>query len=143
VGTAAMTVRAVIDTNVVLSALLFEKGHVAWLRAAWAQSRCRPLVSTATVAEILRALAYPKFKLPAEDREELLGDYLPFAERVEAPRATHLPRCKDPDDQKFLDLAHAGNASILITGDKALLALSGKCPFEIASPARARTVIEK
>lgn len=137
-----MTVRVVVDTNVVLSALLFEKGHVAWLRAAWAQSRCHPLVSAETVEELLRAFGYPKFRLTAEDQEELLGDYLPFAERVKMTKLFDLPRCKDPDDQKFLDLAHAGNASILITGDKALLALSGKCPFDIVSPARARTVIE-
>jgi len=41
-----MTVRVVIDTNVVLSALLFEKGRVAWMRDAWARSLCRPLVCT-------------------------------------------------------------------------------------------------
>lgn len=136
-----MTVRVVIDTNVVLSALLFEHGHVSWLRGAWSRLRCRPLVSTETVEELLRALAYPKFKLSAQDREELLGDYLPFAERVEAGRGSALPKCKDPDDQKFLDLAHAGRAAVLITGDKALLALAGTCPFDILNPAQAAKVI--
>jgi putative PIN family toxin of toxin-antitoxin system len=136
-----MTVRVVIDTNVVLSALLFESGHVAWLRDAWSRMLCVPLVSTATVEELLRALTYPKFKLSADDREELLGDYLPFAERVELSEAMGLPRCKDPDDQKFLDLALAGRASILITGDNALLALAGSCPFEILSPGQAAAAI--
>lgn len=136
-----MTVRVVIDTNVVLSALLFEKGHVAWLRDAWSRMLCIPIVSTATVRELLRALTYPKFKLSADDREELLGDYLPFAERVEVSETPHHPRCKDPDDQKFLDLAHAGRASILITGDKALLALAAECRFDILSPAQASEAI--
>ena len=136
-----MTVRIVLDTNVVLSALLFEHGHVSWLRGAWVRHRCRPLVSTATVEELLRALAYPKFKLSPEEREELLGDYLPFTERVEVGEGIDQPKCKDPDDQKFLELAHAGKAAILITGDKALLALAGTCPFDILSPAQASKVI--
>ena len=136
-----MTVRVVLDSNVVVSALLFEQGQVAWLRAAWAEGRCRPLVSVATVEELVRVLAYPKFRLPAEDREELLGDYLPFVETVVAPEQPDLPRCADPDDQKFLALAYAGGASVLITGDQALLALVGKCPFEIIRPARARALI--
>lgn len=136
-----MTVRVVIDTNVILSALLFENGRVAWMRDAWARLLCRPLVCTETAEELLRALAYPKFKLSVDDREELLGDYLPYAERVEVTRRLGEPRCDDPDDQKFLDLAYAGRASMLITGDKALLALAGKCPFDIVSPAQASTLI--
>ena len=136
-----MTVRIVVDTNVVLSALLFEHGHVSWLRGAWGRHRCQPLVSTETVEELLRALAYPKFKLSAQDREELLGDYLPFTVRVEVGEGIGQPKCKDPDDQKFLDLAYAGKAAILITGDKALLALAGTCPFDILPPAQASKVI--
>lgn len=135
-----MTVRVVLDSNVVVSALLFERGQVAWLRAAWAEGRCRPLVSVATVEELVRVLAYPKFRLTAEDRDELLGDYLPFAETVVVPEVPDLPRCADPDDQKFLALAYAGRASVLIAGDQALLALVGKCPFEIIRPARARAL---
>ncbi len=136
-----MTVRVVLDSNVVVSALLFERGQVAWLRAAWAEERCRPLVSVATVEELVRVLAYPKFRLTAVDREELLGDYLPFTETVVVPEVPDLPRCADPDDQKFLALAYAGRASVLITGDQALLALVGRCPFEIIRPARARALI--
>jgi putative PIN family toxin of toxin-antitoxin system len=112
------------------------------MRAAWAGALCRPLVSRATVEELVNALAYPKFKLSEEDRNEILGDYLPYTEQVEAPAAPGLPRCTDADDQKFLDLAAAGDASILVTGDKALLALSGRCPFDILTPAQARPRIE-
>ncbi len=136
-----MTVRVVLDSNVVISALLFEEGRVAWLRAAWSETRCTPLASVATAEELLRALAYPKFRLSAEERKELLGDYLPFVETVIVPEQPELPRCAHPDDQKFLALAYAGRASLLITGDRALLALSGKCPFDIIRPARARALI--
>ena len=136
-----MTVRVVQDSNVVVSALMFEEDHVAWLRAAWSKARVNPLVSAATAAELLRVLAYPKFRLSTEEREELLGDYLPFAETVIVPELPDLPRCVDSDDQKFLELAFAGRASLLITGDRALLALSGKIPFDIVRPAQARALI--
>ena len=136
-----MTVRVVLDSNVVVSALLFEEGHVAWLRAAWSEARCTPLVSADTAEELLRVLAYPKFRLSAEERNELLGDYLPFAETVIVSEVADLPHCADPDDQKFLTLAYAGRAPMLITGDRALLSLAKECPFDIVPPARARALV--
>lgn len=136
-----MTVRVVLDSNVVVSALLFEEGSLSWLRAAWVAERCRPLVSADTVKELLRVLCYSKFQLTAEDREELLGDYLPFTETASVPASTNVPRCSDPDDQKFLALAFAGKAELLVTGDRALLELDNRCPFDIIFPARARALI--
>ena len=72
--------RAVLDTNVVISALLFAGGGTARLRHAWQAGRLLPLLSTATAQELMRVLAYPKFKLTAADQQELLADYLPWAE---------------------------------------------------------------
>ena len=68
--------RVVIDTNVVLSALVFGKGTTARLRAAWQGGHCLPLVSTATAQELVRVLAYPKFRLDPQEQQELLADYL-------------------------------------------------------------------
>jgi predicted nucleic acid-binding protein len=49
-----------------------------------------------------------------------------------------LPRCRDRDDQKFLELAFAAKASVLLTRDKALLRLAGRtrrrCGFDIVAP---------
>jgi hypothetical protein len=77
-----MTVRVVLDTNVVLSALLFPSGRLAWLREAWQVGRVVPVVCRETTAELLSALAYPKFRLSVEEREELLADFLPYVEVV-------------------------------------------------------------
>lgn len=44
------------------------------------------------------------------------------------------PPCRDPHDQKFLILAEAGNAEVLVTGDQGLLELSGQTSFEIEAP---------
>ena len=79
----------------------------------------RPLVSHATAAELLRVLSYPKFHLADEEIEAVLGDFLPFAEPVEVKEATAaLPRLPDPDDRIFLQLAEAGTAEFLVTGDQ-------------------------
>ena len=69
--------RVVLDTNVVLSALLFRGGPTAQVRAAWMSARFVPLASAATAQELMRVLAYPKFKLTADEQHDLLADYLP------------------------------------------------------------------
>lgn len=118
--------RVVLDTNVVLSALVFAAGTTARLRQAWQAGLCVPLASTATAKELVRVLAYPKFKLGAAEQEELLGDYLPFAEVVPVPEPPpRVPDCRDPHDLPFLHLAAAGKADALVTGDADLLALAG------------------
>ncbi len=128
-----MTPRAVFDTNVVVSGLLFSAGRLAWLRDHWKQGECVPLISRATAAELVGVLAYPKFKLAAEDRLELLGDYLPLCETVEAVHPCP-QTCREPRDQAFLDLAFSGNADILVTGDSDLLALDDSTRFSIETP---------
>jgi uncharacterized protein len=56
------TIRAVIDTNIILSALVFSSGKVGIFRQLWQESHSQPLVSKPTVTELIRVLAYPKFK---------------------------------------------------------------------------------
>jgi len=129
--------RVVLDTNVVLSALLFGAGRLSGLRAHWQNGRLMPLASKATAQELMRVLAYPKFRLTAAERHELLADYLPYAEAVNAPEASaDLPQCRDPKDQMFLLLAQAGHADALVTGDDDLLQLAGAAtlPFSICTP---------
>jgi putative PIN family toxin of toxin-antitoxin system len=124
--------RVVIDTNLVLSALVFPGHTTALLRQAWRDTSMTPLVSRATVAELIRTLAYPKFRLDATQRRELLGDYLPFCQTVRIPSPPpSVPECRDPFDRPFLELAAAGRAAFIVTGDRDLLALDGQfvCPI--------------
>ena len=128
--------RVVLDTNVVVSALLFERGRLSWLRPAWMAGDFRPLVSHATAAELLRVLSYPKFHLADQEIEALLGDFLPFAEPVDVKEATAAsPRLSDLDDRIFLELAGAGTAEFLVTGDQDLLAVPPPGDYRIMSPA--------
>jgi len=135
-GSPIVTLRVVFDTNTVISALLFSKGRLAWLRTVWWQGTIIPLISKATTEEIIRVLAYPKFHLDATDQEELLGDFLPFAEVIDAVLPTdEVPVCRDKHDQIFLELAIAGEADALVTGDEDLLVLAEQSPIPIMTPA--------
>ena len=135
--------RVVLDTSVVVSALVFETGRLAWLRGAWRRGAIRPLVSRDTVTELLRVLAYPKFQLAAGEQEVLLADYLPFCTAVtlgSVPR--NMPRCRDPHDLPFLALAAAGKAKYLVTGDEDLLVLRDRFRVAILTPAELERALE-
>jgi len=124
--------RVVIDTNLVLSALVFAQGRLTPLRHAWQGNHCQPLVSSVTAAELIRVLAYPKFKLTAADQQELLADYLPYCTTVRIPdQPPATPACRDPFDLPFLQLAIAGKAEYLVSGDRDLLCLADQfaCPI--------------
>ncbi|MBM3599435.1 MAG: putative toxin-antitoxin system toxin component, PIN family [Alphaproteobacteria bacterium] len=117
----------VLDTNVVLSALVFPHGRLTVLRRAWQDSRCCPLVSAAAAEELIRALSSPKFKLTPDERQELLADYLPFCNAIQVPAdAPRILACRDPFDLPFLQLAVVGRADYLVSGDKDLLSLASE-----------------
>lgn len=127
-----MTYRVVLDTNVVLSALLFSAGRLAWIRHAWQRRQLLPLTCKETVSELLRVLAYPKFKLTAAEQEELLAAFLTYADIVELPTPwPALPACRDAKDQVFLVLAHVGRADALVTGGADILTLREAFPRSI------------
>jgi putative PIN family toxin of toxin-antitoxin system len=125
--------RVVFDTNVVLSAIAFRAGRLAWLRQHWREGAVVPLVSPATARELTRVLAYSKFRLSQQYRAEALALYLPFCES-HAPADKCPVLCRDAKDQPPLDLARSGRADILVTGDDDLLVLAGQTPFLIETP---------
>ena len=127
--------RVVLDTNVVLSALLFAHGRLARLRGAWQQEAFHPLASQITIEELVRALAYPKFELSTDDQRELLADYLPYCIAVKMPsRPPRTPACRDPSDVAFLELAIVAKADWLVNGDRDLLAIQGRMRTPIITP---------
>lgn len=122
-----MSRRVVLGTNCIVSALLFSKKKMAWLRHSWQSGAITPLVSKDTVSELLRVLAYPKFKLDPEEQNTLLADFLPYAATVTNLKlARKLPVLRDTDDQMFLTLAVAGKALALVTGDDDLLVIKDR-----------------
>jgi putative PIN family toxin of toxin-antitoxin system len=125
--------RVVFDTNTVISSLVFMTGRLAWLRGHWRERRSITLASRATLAELKSVLGYSKFKLSVERQFELLGDYVGYCETVDVIETCPV-RCRDANDQPFLDLAQSGRADVLVTGDEDLLALAGQTAFVIETP---------
>lgn len=125
--------RVVFDTNVVVSALLFPNGRLAWLRSHWQEGCVVPLISPATTRELTRVLGYSKFRLSEQYRMEALALYLPYCESLDPTDKCPIV-CRDAKDQPLLDLAQSGKADVLVSGDGDLLALAGQTAFVIESP---------
>ena len=122
-------VRIVLDTNCLVSALVFPHGKAGRLRLAWQRGEIVPLVCRETISELIRVLGYPKFRLAKHDIETLLSDLLPWAETVDADfNLVAVVSLQDKDDEIFIRLAHVAAATFLVSGDKHLLDLRGTFP---------------
>ncbi len=127
-------IRAVLDTNVILSALLFG-GRTGSLVSAWQTGRFQLLLSRAILEEVLRVLAYPKFQLTEGEVRGLLEEELvPFAETVIVRRHPVI-RLRDPDDLAVETCGLTGRARYLVTGDGDLLSLRRILQVEVIRPA--------
>jgi uncharacterized protein len=138
-GSEQKVLMVVFDTSTVVSALLFRQGRLTWVRGLWIAGRITPLCSQATLAELTRVLAYPKFDLGEAEIRDLLDDYLVFVEAVDVASGSgheRLAQCRDPDDQIFLELALVGHADVVVTGDSDLLSLARQVPFAVETPAK-------
>lgn len=114
--------RAVLDTNVLISALLFT-GVASELVPLWQKGEITVLLSREILDEYLRVLAYPKFQLSEEEIKALIEEeLLPFVQVIKPGTRIRAVR-RDPSDDKFLECAVAGKADVIISGDKELLAL--------------------
>ena len=121
-GQKVTPIRVVVDTNVIISGLLFG-GEPGRIRDLWIAGRLVPLLSSETFTEFNRVLSYPKFRLsPAEIKMLIEEELLPYAEVVDVTEDA-TGACRDPKDDKFLALAASGKAAYIITGDLDLLVL--------------------
>ena len=115
----------VIDTNIVLDLWLFEDPATIPLRAALQSGAISHLATDSMRGELARVLTYPhlmkrmaKSNIQASDVLNRFDKYLLAAEPADKAACT----CKDPDDQKFIDLAVA-HAVPLLSKDKAILCM--------------------
>ena len=136
--------RIVIDTNVCLDLFMFCDPRWQALMDGLRSGEIDAVTSASCRMEFMLVLAYEKMQLSAESQAAALQEFDQLIRLVDLPtepsasNAIKLPICKDRDDQKFLELAHASQADILITKDKALLKLARKTIrsqlFRIFSP---------
>ena len=126
--------RAVFDTNALISALLFEGSRPARALLA-ALDRGVLLVSVETVSELSKVAGRSKFDryVTTEERARFVAALVGRAELVEV--GAHVAACRDPKDDKFLSLALAGSASVIVSGDEDLLVLHPFQGVPILTPA--------
>ena len=125
-------IRAVLDTNVLVSALLFS-GPPSQLVPAWQGGRLCPVVSAEILEGYVRVLAYSKFKLTGSEILSLIEeDVLPFVDTFRA-KPISVPTLKDPDDMKFLACAVSARVHWLVSGDDDLLSIGKVESVEIVS----------
>ncbi len=140
--------RVVLDTNVLVSLYVFADSRFAQLRARIESGEWQALTNDACFNEFRRVLAYPMFALAEAGQRRALDAYDKSVTRLAGCESRQtaiasLPRCRDPDDQKFLELARDGAADWLVTDDKALLRLARRerlrGMFRILTPEMALT----
>jgi putative PIN family toxin of toxin-antitoxin system len=127
-------VKVVVDTNVVISALLFG-GEPGKLITCWQHGKIKPAASKQIIEEYLRVLAYPKFKLSEKEINFLLyQEILPYFDVVDVQSGPRIIE-KDSADDKFIRCALAARTQYIISGDQHLLAIKKYQKIIILSPA--------
>ena len=134
------SINVVIDTNVLISALLFD-GIPGELIPLWQESNVVPLISKEIMFEYIRVLAYPKFNLSEKEIQYLMYEQvLPFFQVVEVVSGPLIIQ-EDPSDDKFIHCAIAGHADAIVTGDSHLLSLKRYHNIRIMTPSELLTAI--
>lgn len=125
--------RVVVDTNVLVSGLLFGETPGA-IVTCWHTGNVQPLCSKAIIEEYLRVLAYPKFRLTESEIDLILThEILPFFEVLNVPSGKPIV-AMDPADDKFIWCAIEGGAKLIVSGDDHLLKLTDS-PVPVLSAA--------
>jgi len=127
--------RIVVDTNCLISRLLLPES-VPGRAVRHAVDTGILLVSDATMRELADVLARPKFDpyISLKDRRHFLLLLSRVSEFVSVSYAVH--DCRDPEDNKFLEVAFGGRADLILTGDLDLLRLHPWRGIPILSPAK-------
>ena len=126
--------RLVFDTNVIVSADLFEDS-VPERALSLALDLGMLLLSEALIEELRAVLSRPRFDRYATrpEREEFLRDLIREAATIAITQ--QIQACRDPNDDKILELAVNGDADYIVTGDDDLLAMNPFRGIEIIRPA--------
>jgi uncharacterized protein len=123
----------VVDTSVLISALL-KPNSIPAQALECARTHFKLAVSTETLTELTKVLSrdYLTRYRTVDERETFLVLYSELAEIIAITE--HVTDCRDPKDNKFLDLALAANAQILVSSDSDLLVLHPYRNIAIVTP---------
>lgn len=137
--------RAVLDTNVIVSALI-SRGPPHQLVAAWRDEAFIALISAQLLAEYARVIRRPQIRqahrLDDEELTRFIGRFLRYAEFVQPVNAISVI-LSDPDDNRVLECAIAGNATHIVSGDPHLLDLGSHAGIHIVNPRDFLTLLDQ
>lgn len=134
-----MTIKAVLDTNVLISGI-FWTGNPFRILKAWQNRQFTLAISPPILEEYRRVLAEMTRKRPVSVLAGILELIELHSEMVQ-PAPFAAPVCSDPDDDKFLEAALAARADYVVSGDAALLRVKSYQGVEIVKPARFLTIL--
>jgi putative PIN family toxin of toxin-antitoxin system len=110
-------IHAVVDTNVLVSALISTSGNEALLVAGIKQGLVKPYFSAEIFQEYTEVLGRPKFRFPRHEIEALIALLRSQGEEISDPPPL-FSGCPDPGDDKFLACARASQVDYIVTGNK-------------------------
>ena len=125
-------IRTILDTNVLISGIFFS-GLPGQILQAWHSQRFQLLASVEILEEYLNVAERLANRYSDIEYEGVLGL---IVQNTKLVQSTDLPEpvCEDPDDDKFLACALAGNAKIIVSGDSDLLKVSGYADIQVLKP---------
>jgi len=127
-----VTIKAILDTNVIISGI-FWKGPPFEVLKAWQGRRFRLVITLPILNEYRRVLNEMTRKHPLAVLSSILEVIELYSEIVE-PVSLAGVVCSDPDDDKFLEAALAADADYIVSGDAALLSLKNYHRVQIVRP---------
>ncbi|MEA2080691.1 MAG: putative toxin-antitoxin system toxin component, PIN family [Pseudomonadota bacterium] len=124
--------KVVLDTNVLISGIYFA-GLPEKILEAWGTRRFQLLVSTEILQEYLNVAERLAARYAGVEYESVLGLIIQNAELAQTSDLPE-PVSTDPDDDKFIACALAGNSTTIVSGDSDLLNVSGYCRIKVLTP---------
>jgi putative PIN family toxin of toxin-antitoxin system len=130
-------IRAVLDTNVIVSGILSEKGAPGKILKAWFEDRFHLVTSTAILEELERVLHYPKIRRRHNWPDMRVSEFVEDVQRLAILVPGELKLAvvaADPSDDRYLECAVEGEAGYIVSGDRHLVGLAQYEEVEILSP---------
>jgi uncharacterized protein len=139
-------VRAVLDTNVIVSRALSPTGTPAAIVERWLQGEYTLLVSDVILDEYRQTLALPRIqqraRISSDAISKFIDDVVSTASFVQ-PEQRIAGVSSDPDDDIFLECALAGGADYIVSGDRHLLSLETFHGIPIVSPSLFAAILDQ
>ena len=142
--------RVILDTSTIIMPITRPASSQRWLMDAWQDGLILPIISEDTEQELLKVMRYPRFQIAEEMIRPMADQYLRYCETVVVPNpAPFVAACRDPTDQKFVDLAKQSEAQYLVSSDEDLLDMRNQMDeswaeegFAIVTPAQLFAIIK-